>query len=86
MSRIIVDVRESFEFKMGHVKDAINIPMGKFAGDLPKQLEDVDKDTEIIVYCLSGSRASGVVHVLQSQGFTNVVNGINKSTVQAKHI
>jgi phage shock protein E len=60
--------------------------MGKFAGDLPKQLEDVDKDTEIIVYCLSGSRASGVVHVLQSQGFTNVVNGINKSTVQAKHI
>jgi rhodanese-related sulfurtransferase len=26
MSKIIIDVREPFEYKMGHVKGALNIP------------------------------------------------------------
>lgn len=82
MTKIIIDVREKFEYKMGHVKDAINIPVTTFADSLPKQLIDVPKDSEIIVYCKSGSRAHAAIPYLHKYGFKNVINGINKEGVK----
>ena len=82
MSRVIIDVREKFEFKMGHVKDAVNIPVMDIVNGLPAQLKDISKDSEIIVYCMSGSRASAAIPYLQKYGFKNVINGINKSHVK----
>lgn len=86
MNRIIIDTRESFEFAASHVNGAINIPPAKFmTGKLPKKLADVDKDTEIIVYCRSGARSNTVGHILQQHGFTNIKNGVNEHHVR-KHI
>lgn len=84
MSRIIIDVREPFEFKMGHVRDAINIPPSKLMAGASK-LEGVSKDTELILYCKSGSRSAMSIHILQSMGYTNLVNGINKDHVKANY-
>jgi len=82
MSRIIIDTRESFEYKMSHVKGAINIPPQKFMQpNLPKELEGVSKDEEIVVYCRSGQRSNTVGQILRSHGFTNIVNGINEHHV-----
>ena len=85
MDRIIVDVREPFEFKMGHVRGALNIPPSKIMAGA-KQLDNVAKDTEIILYCHTGSRSNVAAHFLRQMGFTNVVNGINKDHVKARYL
>ena len=84
MERVIVDVREPLEYKLGHVKGAINIPPAKIMAGAEK-LNDVPKDTELILYCVSGSRSNASMHYLRQLGFTNIVNGINKQQVKAKY-
>lgn len=84
MDRVIIDVREPFEFAMGHVKGAINIPPSKLMAGATK-LKDVPKDTEIILYCRSGSRSNASMNLLRQMGFTNLVNGINKDQIKAKY-
>ncbi len=85
MDRIIIDVREPFEYKMGHVKGAINIPPSKMLAGAEK-LRDVPKDTELILYCRSGSRSAVSMNILSSIGYTNLKNGINKDQVKAKYL
>lgn len=85
MDRIIIDVREPFEYKMGHVKGAINLPPMKLMHSLPKELADLPKDTEIVLYCLSGARSGASMRILAQHGFTNLINGINKDHVKAKY-
>ena len=85
MDRIIIDVREPLEFKLGHVKGAINIPPSKLMSGAEK-LQGVPKDTELILYCLSGSRSNVAINILKDLGYTNLENGINKSHVNAKYL
>lgn len=84
MNQIFIDVREPQEFSQGHVDGAINIPPSELMQGSDK-LRDVPKDTEIILYCLSGSRSNVSMQMLKQQGFTNLVNGINKDQVEAKY-
>ncbi len=85
MSRMIIDVREPIEFKMGHVKGAINIQPSKLMAGAEK-LRDVPKDTELILYCRTGSRSAVSMNILQNMGYTNIVNGINKDVVKSKYM
>ena len=85
MGRIIVDVREPLEYKLGHVKGAINIPPSQIMAGA-EILNDVPKDTEIVLYCVSGSRSNVSIGYLRDLGFTNLVNGINKQHVKAKYL
>lgn len=85
MSRMIIDVREPFEFKTGHVKGAINIPPNKLISGA-KELSGVPKDTELILYCRSGSRSAVSANILKSMGYTNIINGINKDQVEAHYL
>ena len=84
MVRMFIDVREPFEFAMGHVKGAINIPPSKLMAGA-KKLDGVPKETELVVYCLSGSRSNASMQILKDMGYTNLVNGINKSHVKDKY-
>lgn len=80
---MIIDTREKFEFDMGHVDSSINIPPAKFLGtNLPDELNGVDFDQKIIVYCRTGSRSNVVAHILTQRGFSNIVNGINQHHVE----
>lgn len=84
MDRVIIDVREPSEYDSGHVKGAINIPpQDLLAGS--RQLADVAKDTELVPYCRTGSRSAVAKNILATQGYTNIVNGINKEQVEAKY-
>ena len=85
MDRIIIDVREPLEFRMGHVQGAVNIPPSQMMAGA-KKLDGVPKDTELVLYCVSGSRSNASMHYLKQLGFTNLVNGINKSHVKAKYL
>jgi len=80
---LIIDAREDFEFKDGHVDQAINIsPMRFMTGEVPVELNNIDKSDPIIVYCRTGSRSNVVVNILGDLGFTNVTNGINQGHVE----
>lgn len=84
MDRIIIDVREPGEYLSGHVDGAINIPpQDLLAGS--RQLNGLPKDTELILYCRTGSRSAVAMNILATQGYTNVKNGINKEHVEAKY-
>lgn len=83
MKYTIIDVREKDEYQGGHVKGALNIPPDQLIKGAP-QLNDVPKDSTIIVYCRSGRRSNVAVNILNSLGYTNITNGINKEQVETK--
>lgn len=69
---IIVDVRSPLEFKSGHIKNAINIPVESIASNLSKL---PNKSKTIITCCASGMRSGMAKNILSSNGYTNVLNG-----------
>ena len=84
MTRTIIDVREPAEYSTGHVEGAINIPPSEMMTGA-KQLNDTPKDTELILYCVSGARSNASMNILRQLGFTDLENGINKDQVSAKY-
>lgn len=85
MKRLIIDVREPVEYDGGHVAGAINLPPSKLMGGLP-ELAGIAKDTEIILYCRSGSRSNVAMQILRMKGYTNLINGINQDQVKAHYL
>lgn len=85
MNRIIIDVREPLEFKMGHVESAINIPPSELMAGA-EELQNIPNDTELILYCRTGSRSNVAIYILKDLGYSNLVNGINKLHVEAKYL
>lgn len=77
---LIIDVREPIEFSEGHVPLAINIPLGNIAADT-KNAAPFGYSTKIIVYCRSGNRSHQAMQILKNMGYTNVINGINMSSM-----
>lgn len=84
-SRLIIDVREPIEYKMGHAEGALNIPPSQLMSGAPL-LDNVDKSAEIIVYCRTGARSKTAIHLLQQMGFTNLTNGINAQHVTKNYL
>ncbi|MBZ4201836.1 MAG: rhodanese-like domain-containing protein [Methylovulum sp.] len=67
---IVIDVREPIEFMPSHIKDSINIPLGKIAEELPN-LEQY-KNTPILISCQSGTRSATAGRMLTKAGFEHV--------------
>lgn len=65
----ILDVRGPFEFKKGHVQNAVNIPFG----DLRRRMQELPDDREIWTYCYEGKRSYFALRMLRQHGF-NVHN------------
>lgn len=65
-----VDVRTPGEFKGNHVKGFKNIPLN----DLPKRMDELSKDKEVVVMCQSGMRSSKASQILIKNGFEKVLN------------
>ena len=70
---LLVDVRTPGEFSGGHIKGALNIPVGSITAGIEKKAKD--KSKPIIVYCHSGARSGSAKKALIRAGHTNVVNG-----------
>ncbi len=69
-SMIIIDVRESQEYKTGHIPQAKNIPLSKFS----QQLSKVPKDRDVYVICQSGMRSKRAYAILKQSGYTKIKN------------
>jgi len=69
---IILDVREGYEFTSGHIKNAVNLPLGRVQNGITKVTSD--KEKTLLVYCLSGSRSASAARLLHSMGYKNAYN------------
>lgn len=65
-----IDVRSDEEYQEQHLEGAINIEYT----EILEGVANLDKDTEILLYCGSGRRAGIALEALEAQGFTNVTN------------
>jgi len=77
---IIVDVRTEREFKAGHAKGSINIPLDK----LTKNLSRLKKDKPVITCCASGMRSGTAKNILKNNGFTQVYNAGSWTGINTK--
>lgn len=69
---LIIDVRSEEEYKAGHVKFAINMPIDTFEENIAS-IEDW-KDAPVITVCNSGNKSGQVADILVANGFTDVTN------------
>ncbi len=67
----IIDVRTPGEFKVGHIKGAVNIPLQ----NISSQMKRIRKDRPVITCCASGMRSSSAKSILISNGYSDVYNG-----------
>ncbi|WP_415354668.1 rhodanese-like domain-containing protein [Leptolyngbya sp. FACHB-1624] len=64
----LVDVREPSEYRLGHIPNAINIPLRTLTHNLDK----IVRDRPMVLYCSSGYRSAMGVMTLHLLGYENV--------------
>jgi hydroxyacylglutathione hydrolase len=67
---VVVDVRELWEYRQGHVPGARLLPLG----DLATRVVELDHATPTVVICASGNRSQSASALLGRKGFAKVYN------------
>lgn len=67
----LVDVRTPGEYRAGHIDDAVNFDLSN-RNAFMKQIETLDKDQPVYLYCLVGSRSAYAAKILRDKGFTKI--------------
>ena len=86
---IIVDMRNHYEYEVGHFENAIEIPSDTFRDQLPMAADMLKdhRDKNIIMYCTGGIRCEKASAYMLHKGFKNVFHvegGIIEYTRKAK--
>jgi rhodanese-related sulfurtransferase len=67
----LLDVRSPEEYANGHLPGAVNIPVQ----ELDRRMAEVGPpDSEVVLYCRSGSRSARATEMLRRHGFSKVHN------------
>lgn len=71
---IVVDMRNHYEYEVGHFERAIEVPSDTFREQLPMAADMLKeaKDKNIIMYCTGGIRCEKASAFMLHQGFKNV--------------
>ena len=71
---IIIDMRNHYEYEVGHFDNAIEVPSDTFREQLPMAVEMMQpyKDKNIIMYCTGGIRCEKASAYMLHHGFENV--------------
>lgn len=71
---IVVDMRNHYEYEVGHFENAIEIPSDTFREQLPMAVEMLKehKDKNIVMYCTGGIRCEKASAYMLHNGFKNV--------------
>ena len=71
---IIVDMRNHYEYEIGHFENAIEIPSDTFREQLPMAVDllQTEKDKNIIMYCTGGIRCEKASAWMLHNGFKQV--------------
>jgi len=65
---ILLDVREDWEWEKAHLEGAIHIPLS----ELGRRIDELDSQSEIIVYCHLGDRSIDGCLLLWERGFRKI--------------
>ena len=78
---VLLDVREADEFRSGHIPGAANLPLSRI------EETRLEKNAEIFVYCLRGTRSRQAVSRLTRMGYTKVrsIGGITRYKGELEH-
>jgi rhodanese-related sulfurtransferase len=70
----LIDVREPDEYEAGRIAGARHIPLAQ----LPRDIEDLDRQRQIVFYCRSGSRSAMATEAFRGVGFDahNMAGGL----------
>jgi len=73
-STIVVDMRNHYEYEVGHFENALEVPSDTFREQLPMAVEMLkeEKDKNIIMYCTGGIRCEKASAYMLHNGFKNV--------------
>lgn len=79
---VVLDVREPFEFRRGHIPGAVHIPLGA----LRQRMSELPKDREIWAYCYVGQRSYVAARALRQYGYRakNLSGGYRTYTLWRK--
>lgn len=71
---IVVDMRNHYEYEVGHFENAIEVPSDTFREQLPMAVDMLkdQKDKNIIMYCTGGIRCEKASAYMLHNGFKNV--------------
>ncbi len=71
---IVIDMRNHYEYEVGHFENAIEIPSDTFREQLPMAAEMMKdyKDKNLIMYCTGGIRCEKASAYMLYKGFKNV--------------
>jgi UPF0176 protein len=71
---VVIDMRNHYEYEVGHFEKAIEIPSDTFREQLPMAAEMMKdaRDKNIIMYCTGGIRCEKASAYMLHQGFKNV--------------
>jgi sulfur-carrier protein adenylyltransferase/sulfurtransferase len=64
---LFLDVREQGEWDLGHVPDALHIPLGVLEDRVTDELPD--REREVVVYCAHGRRSLAALATLRALGY-----------------
>ncbi len=68
----VIDVRNVGEFRLGHLPNAINIPLAELGERISRQVPN--KEDILLLHCLSGGRSGLGRRILKRMGYTRVFN------------
>jgi adenylyltransferase/sulfurtransferase len=67
---VLLDVREPHEYRIASIPGARLVPLG----EVPKHLDEFDKNADIVIHCKSGVRSAKACGVFRQAGFQHVRN------------
>lgn len=71
---VFIDMRNHYEYEVGHFENAMEIPADTFREQLPKAVEMMQehKDKKIVMYCTGGIRCEKASAWMKHNGFNKV--------------
>lgn len=86
---VVIDMRNHYEYEVGHFENAIEIPSDTFRQQLPMAVDMMkgNEDKNIIMYCTGGIRCEKASAYMLHKGFQNVFHlegGVINYAKQAK--
>ena len=73
-STVVIDMRNHYEYEVGHFENAIEVPSDTFREQLPMAVDMMkeEKERNIIMYCTGGIRCEKASAFMLHRGFKNV--------------
>lgn len=71
---VVIDMRNHYEYEVGHFENALEIPSDTFRDQLPMAVDMMkgNEDKQVIMYCTGGIRCEKASAYLLHRGFKNV--------------